>query len=434
MLSEAEVSVSEHDCRAWLAAMRANSLNFAGRPAEAVAIARPLVEHGDLSPRPLLSALSALGPALALAGQGDEALRVAERGFDPELRAADETGGSVNWAVGTLFLAHLTCGRVDQAEQIAELQYEMALRLRSTEAQAVGATARGWVALMRGKVATATSLFKEAEPGLHAADIFGIRLLCYGGLIRSLAHAGSDAAAGRVLAEAEQARGPGISWFDPCVELGRVWALARTDRTAAARLAIEAAEAAEERGQLPFATWLYHAAVRIASVRSAGIRLNDLADRCDGPLPKAMAAHASVLMARDPEGLLEVSETFEAMGMLLLAAEAAATAAALRARQGRRAGLVWQRAHRLRAACEGAWSSALEVLPARLINLSPREMAVARLAREGRPSREVAEVLGISVRTVESHLDSVYRKLGIDGRKDLATILLDADQRLAFSQ
>ena len=71
---------------------------------------------------------------------------------------------------------------------------------------------------------------------------------------------------------------------------------------------------------------------------------------------------------------------------------------------------------------------------ARLINLSPRETAVARLARDGRPSREVAEVLGISVRTVESHLDSVYRKLGIDGRKDLATILLDADERLAFSQ
>ena len=148
---------------------------------------------------------------------------------------------------------------------------------------------------------------------------------------------------------------------------------------------------------------------------------------CDGPLPKAMAAHACALMARDPQGLLEVSETFEATGVLLLAAEAAATAAALRAGRGQRAGLVWERAHRLRAACEGAWSSALEVLPARLINLSPRETAAARLAREGRPNRKIAEALGISVRTVDSHLASVYRKLGIGGREDLVNVLGDAD-------
>jgi DNA-binding CsgD family transcriptional regulator len=423
VLAEAEVAISDDDCRASIAAMRATMLSLAGRPAQTVAIARPLVERGDLSPRPLLSALSALGPGLALAGQGDEAVRVAERGFDPQLRAADDIGTPVNWAMGTTFLAHLTCGRLDQAEQIAELQYERALRLRSTEAQAAGATALGWVALMRGQVTTACSRFKEAEPGLRTTDLFGTRALCCGGLIRALVQAGSDSAAARVLSDVDQARRPGIRWFDPCIELGRVWTLARTNRGAAANLAIEAAEEAEGRGQLPFATWLYHAAVRISSVRVAGVRLNDLAHRCDGPLPQAMAAHACVLIARDAKGLSTTSETFEEMGMMLLAAEAAATVAALRARQGQRAGLAWERAHRLRAACEGAWSSSLEILPPRLINLSPRESAVARLAREGGSNREIAAALGVSARTVESQLGSVYRKLGVGGREDLVDVL-----------
>jgi DNA-binding CsgD family transcriptional regulator len=431
VLSDAEVVVSQDHCRAWVAAMRASIASFEGRPAETVAIARPLVERRDLPPRPLLFALSALGPGLALAGHGDEAVRVAERGFDPELRAADEIGGPVNWAMGTIFLAHLTCGRLDQAEQIAELQYELALRLRNTEAQAVGATALGWVALMRGKVATACSRFKEAEPGLRTTDIFGTRVLCCGGLIRALVQAGCDSAATRVLSEVDNTMRPGIGWFDPCVELGRVWIRARTDRAAAAKVAIDAAEEAEERGQLPFAAWLYHAAVRISSVRAAGLRLKDLANQCDGPLARAMADHAAVLIARDSQGLLEISETFEALGMLLLAAEAAAAGAAVIARRGQRAGLAWQRAHRLRTACEGAWSSTLEGLPPRLINLSPRETVVARLASEGGSNREIAEALGVSLRTVESQLGSVYRKLGIGGRNELSDVLAASDRRTA---
>jgi DNA-binding CsgD family transcriptional regulator len=58
-----------------------------------------------------------------------------------------------------------------------------------------------------------------------------------------------------------------------------------------------------------------------------------------------------------------------------------------------------------------------------LINLSPRESAVARLAREGGSNREIAAALGVSARTVESQLGSVYRKLGVGGREDLVDVL-----------
>ncbi|WP_446037812.1 helix-turn-helix domain-containing protein, partial [Streptomyces sp. SID1143] len=51
---------------------------------------------------------------------------------------------------------------------------------------------------------------------------------------------------------------------------------------------------------------------------------------------------------------------------------------------------------------------------------SGAEQAVARLAADGATNRAIADTLYLSVRTVEYHLTSVYRKLGIDGRAGLA--------------
>lgn len=51
--------------------------------------------------------------------------------------------------------------------------------------------------------------------------------------------------------------------------------------------------------------------------------------------------------------------------------------------------------------------------------LSPREREVADLAREGLSSREIAERLYVSTRTVDNHLRKVYAALGISGRHEL---------------
>ncbi len=57
--------------------------------------------------------------------------------------------------------------------------------------------------------------------------------------------------------------------------------------------------------------------------------------------------------------------------------------------------------------------------------LSPREAEVAHLAGMGRQNREIAEALFLSPRTVEAHMASVLRKLGVDSRQDLAPIALE---------
>jgi len=46
--------------------------------------------------------------------------------------------------------------------------------------------------------------------------------------------------------------------------------------------------------------------------------------------------------------------------------------------------------------------------------LSPRERQVLQLISEGKRTREVAELLGVSIKTAESHRANIMRKLGID--------------------
>jgi DNA-binding NarL/FixJ family response regulator len=51
--------------------------------------------------------------------------------------------------------------------------------------------------------------------------------------------------------------------------------------------------------------------------------------------------------------------------------------------------------------------------------LTPRELQIATLASRGLRNREIAERLGVAVRTVDNHLHQAYSKLGIGSRGDL---------------
>ena len=51
--------------------------------------------------------------------------------------------------------------------------------------------------------------------------------------------------------------------------------------------------------------------------------------------------------------------------------------------------------------------------------LTPREVDVLRLLVRGNTNRQVAELLGISVRTIENHRANLMGKLGLESRVDL---------------
>ncbi|HKT04290.1 MAG TPA: helix-turn-helix transcriptional regulator, partial [Rugosimonospora sp.] len=55
--------------------------------------------------------------------------------------------------------------------------------------------------------------------------------------------------------------------------------------------------------------------------------------------------------------------------------------------------------------------------------LSPRERQVARLIAEGCSNRQIARALEVSDKTVETHVSSILRKLGVLSRAAVAGIV-----------
>ena len=51
--------------------------------------------------------------------------------------------------------------------------------------------------------------------------------------------------------------------------------------------------------------------------------------------------------------------------------------------------------------------------------LTPSERRVAAMAAEGMSNRDIAEALYVTPKTVEIHLSSAYRKLGVRSRREL---------------
>ena len=60
--------------------------------------------------------------------------------------------------------------------------------------------------------------------------------------------------------------------------------------------------------------------------------------------------------------------------------------------------------------------------------LTPSELRIAQLARQGHTNRQIAQMLFITQRTVEIHLTNTYNKLGITSRRDLAATLKNTQE------
>jgi DNA-binding CsgD family transcriptional regulator len=165
----------------------------------------------------------------------------------------------------------------------------------------------------------------------------------------------------------------------------------------------------------------------LARARAAGMATEWVAaTRSAASIPFGAVSH---LLPAAPAGgdgpaLDRVAAAFEDLGAMLLAAEAATAAAAAHRAAGRRprANASLERAAALAAACEGASSPALD--PGGLVSaLTPREREVAVLAAARASSRDIADRLDLSVRTVDNHLGRAYAKLGVSSRAELAALL-----------
>jgi DNA-binding CsgD family transcriptional regulator len=66
----------------------------------------------------------------------------------------------------------------------------------------------------------------------------------------------------------------------------------------------------------------------------------------------------------------------------------------------------------------------VELEPARLISLSPREQQIARMVANGRTNQAIATCLEISVWTVSTHLRRIFAKLAVSSRAEMVAHLL----------
>jgi len=67
-------------------------------------------------------------------------------------------------------------------------------------------------------------------------------------------------------------------------------------------------------------------------------------------------------------------------------------------------------------------------LSSSFINLTPQELKVANLIREGKTTKDVALFLNLSIRTVDTHRENIRRKLGINNEKTNLRTYLQALQ------
>lgn len=132
-------------------------------------------------------------------------------------------------------------------------------------------------------------------------------------------------------------------------------------------------------------------------------------------------------LSRDDEAtLLVAAEQFEAAGYLAFALETAHRSAEAARRNGHRAGALrgTEMTNRLKAdGVMPTFSMRFSGTPKRL---TAREMEIAVMAARGSSNRELSDTLGLSRRTVETHLQRIYRKIGVNDRTSLSEILASA--------
>jgi DNA-binding CsgD family transcriptional regulator len=281
----------------------------------------------------------------------------------------------------------------------------------------------GRCALLAGHPVEARRWLGESLARCDATGNVGPSRLALSGLVIAHAYLGDVDAACATVALLES-RLP-FAFTRPEQELGRAWAsVAAGDLTAARAVLLGAADLAAATGYACCEAWALHDVARLGEPAVVRDRLRALADRCEGELVAAYAAHAAAAADGDARRLVSAAEQFERIGMGLLAAEAATEAArAFRdAGDGRAANAQEVRAVALAERCEGARTPGLMV-PLTVTPLTPRERDIASMAARGESSKAIAARLVVSVRTVDNHLQNVYTKLGISGRRQLADAL-----------
>jgi DNA-binding CsgD family transcriptional regulator len=394
-----------------------------GDARQAVALAQPLATNPHMPGVARWRAAVCAVAGMATTGQLDAAIQLSDRTFAALGDEPDSGGFDVAALLSAVILAHERRGDLRTADTIAREALvrpgtDDAARARPRMLQCMAR-----VAMLRGEPTIAARQMREVLSDLGGSDeLFAAWNL---GLL-----AVADAMRGRLdlalqsLTEMDSAPHD-LAVYRPEQELCRADVLAcGGDLPGARAAALGAAASAWSLGQAPVALMAWNAAARYGDPRAAreGARL--AASQVDGPLASLLASTVDALAESDASGLSDIGDALLLLGFRPLAADAYASASSLFARRGDIPGEI-RAAERLAGVMHAGEPIAV---PATSVlstarTLTARERDVASLAATGASDIDIAERLGLSVRTVQTHLAHVYTKTHTHGRRGLADVL-----------
>jgi DNA-binding NarL/FixJ family response regulator len=393
------------------------------RTAEALAV--PLLDSPN--PRAAADAAAVVAPARALLGRIADSVAAAQRGLDLAQSMADDFVDTSQYLFHML-TALVDDGQVAHAEELALGALDDPGGQTDRFARAFVAVSLGRIYRMRGRPETASRWFREAVGAFDAVHRTGFAAWAFAGLAAVRAEAGDLDGARSAAERCRALRDHPIRVGTAEVRRSLAWVhVAAGEPDVAARELDAAAEHGLAVGELVHAGKALHDLVRLGRAAQAADRLRGLTRDTDSAILRIYADHAAASLARDRAGLERAAQAFEDLGCEMAAAEIWSEASTLGpdGTVGRPSGAAAKRANILRRRCEGARSPLLASHTSPVDELSDREREIAGLAATGLVRRQIAERLVISPRTVDSHLQRIYGKLGVTNREALARVLFD---------
>jgi DNA-binding CsgD family transcriptional regulator len=398
---------------------------MSGEPREGARLAESALAETDMLPV-RVQALWSASLAWVVEGRTTAALGAAQTCL-PYVNAALEDDPTVSVMGPVYALALALDGRFDDAARYAADFLERAMTRHVPAHWAMPQTVAAYIALMQGRLSTARRFGDAAMVAYREDNAYGGGDWCAATLASALAQAGDIDAAADVLDWVGGHHAvPRIYRFD--VDRARAWLDAARGEvsTARARALASADDAATTGAWAPELMALLDV-VRLGGATRVVARIRELTSVVEGAHVAAIAEYATAIAEGNGSGADAASARFEAMGALLVAAEASAEAARLHSEAGRTGSHLTSlaRARILASACDGARTPALRDLHAHpgLATLTGRERETVELACRGLTNREIADRLFLSVRTVHTHLQRAYAKLGVNDRADLAELV-----------
>ena len=372
----------------------------------------------SFAPQADADSAAALNTAIGMAMMATMAGRVveAQQAVEAGRPLADRFAAVQPFAGGLLdlseFLVHVADGRIAEARAYAEQR-----RLQPfADSAGVWSYALALVHLHAGRLHDALPLALLAIEQLRWRDFTG--LLGPALALAATVHAqlGDIEAARRLLDSLEPAHHADVKVMLQSAEAEAWMAIVVDEPERAGGLLLPAVARGVELGHLLLAALTASVAVRIGSADAVRAPLAAAASASGSPLVTRVAALAEAVAARDTVTVLALAADLEKAGLA-----GAAHAALVQAAGWPTGDRMLERRARVAAAELGL--TIVTVRSARAsrteTGLTEREWTIAQAAARRERSREIADRLGVSVRTVDNHLASVYRKLGITGRADL---------------